>query len=403
MGLEGDTTDTIRDELAAPAWIEQRIGCDPGRSLVVWSDYLTRFKELNNDAMHSIESLVDHFMRTVERWLFNAFLPVLAFIVSCDDRTYVTHWKKREQATRAHKSPRHVEAYTDDDPLDPSAIDLLRFKKTDPTDKWLWRVMLPLIARRMAKRCPRDGRVLVFDFDQTLGPVVIRADGTYTVERNNKHQLGEADPAAIWWMERFAPHRSDIDYHLLTTDSDLIPLYLFYHEWAVRRDQRVFWHTPRRPGVMADFRRMAELIHVRVALPRTWFAGVFCIVSGTDFWKRSVLVGGFGARRLLDIVVGAYSAYVYGINAPADETTEAFVEWLLRHVWLTMVPGKVHVPERFRKPDPPLLSWSRLCELLEGERARFPGRVICPIECKRYAFNLHYWRDARLGRVPQIE
>lgn len=439
MGIYAQVVDKFRHAWAAMAWLPETYathasGLGPGttaRSDVEWwqawfdprrkrtvgvvDDFLTRWMKVDREKEWTLDELFERFFCEARRSLFQRKLPCDTYVSVCDDRALVTKWKARTQtkrrdtaeSARERKGEAAAEAYEDNErPWELNLpIDLKRAKATDKTDKALWEAFVPLIAAAMKEDCP-PGRTFIFDYDQVKGPIYFHADGTHE-QKAPVHRMGEADPSCIWWAaNHFA---DDADVHLLSIDSDLVPLYLAYHPLATEKRQRVYWHrslsTDRLRPVMVDLtQQLVPFFRRNVGLPLPWLV-LLCCLCGSDFVKRDAYA--FNRRGFLDKALQAVrnmllEAEVTRLLPDLEPTfdvrsTDSILRRFLQHIWSPAAP---QVPERFRRPRPPLLTFARLRQL---HPTTFPSEGTIAREAAYLDFNLRYWFGACAGKRHDLE
>jgi len=464
MGIERDIVNTtFRLQWAATAWVE-REEASVSKWRVMVDDYLIRYQALFNGGPKEGEEkktrfthaeLFDKFFWPVRRALFGSGAKFQSYVMVCDDRSNVPKFKQAEQQRRvaaikkaeAKKEVAAAEPYAEgwdigsagitfsepegsDKELeehlipdladmvlaclsssgnkDEAEIDLRRLKVSDPTGKRLYESFLPLIAEEMKERAP-IGTTFYFDFDKA-GPILFDSEGAYTLQADLAHNLGEADPALMWWVDNHPPLLTSgdepIDYHVQTTDTDFSAIYLLNHDDRQRPQDNVFWQ--RSPDQFVDMRILADrVVHNSKTTLRV--VGAWMILCGCDFLPRESY-----AFRLIHVVPKILTAVIaalgeYSSGGGAGGMREIF-ELFVRKLHHTETKSKhgVQVPPRFRKPET-LATLARLREwypytaadaFLGTKHRTIPTDEAITELAVRFEFTYVYWSCATIAFRP---
>lgn len=363
------------------------------------------------------------------------------FIAICDDKRYVPHRKGSTQAKRAERGRRddatkgldEAEPYPPGWKLvdagvalpgeeEPQLIDLRRLRASDPTLRSLWQAFVPLIDRAMAAQT--DPFTFIFDFDADTGPVAWKSmDGRC---HGPKHHLGEADPAMIWWLHYALTVMTTSDdsllLHMLTTDTDLVPLYLLWHSrhYAEYRQRLagVVWRRGRSEWV--DLPTLAEQVAVTFLRsgggagnssaerparvdPLAMFAW-FCAANDNDYVDRGMFAFGIGGDAMLvavrDLALWLHTEAATPPNARA--LFERYVRHIYHHKRVCQMGGPTLVPAHHRKPPSavPLLETCRNWYTPKTGAARcagVPSDAVLARCADDIDFVFQYWLRAPLG------
>lgn len=392
MGLSAGLRACIRDKYACAAYVNSALAASgPGRKLVIYQDHLTEFCKIDKKETHTRDELFQRFWQTIGPKLFNRNSPVEALVVGCDDRKFVPTWKARTQAERkegvqraeAKAGVEPPKPYTEQDPLDDGAVDLKRLAKTDRRGTWLWNSYMPRIRQCMRDGCP-EGRRLILDWDREMGAMVVDSQGEVSWLEQH-HMLGEADPAAMWWVANYAPERKDIDFHVVSNDSDVLAVYTLAHDVCGEHDRRVFMHHDDKAGVMIDLGVMVQQLRRTTRIHSCGVLGAWMVSCGTDFFDRTRVAWRITEETLLE----AWR------DVSTDGTLRQVLDEVLRLAWSAKRACVVQVPERFRK-----LASVLTHDELRFEFPHFPAPSVCDAEFARFEFNLQYWAQAHTGLQP---
>ena len=412
-----------------------------GRRVVVVQDYMTAFVALTHvDRTWTLDEVFRRFWDRTTAWL--NLDDAEAWVRVCDDRDWVTRYKAETQAKRADDG-RKRDARTPERDLSPYAadecadiadmheFDLRRLKATHHGSmKPLWIALVPLITAEM--RRVRPGRVFIFDFCSTIGPLRWESGEDAPPPRRMRagHRLGEGDPAAIWWLANYdASHRTNIDYHVMSSDGDILPLYALYHEQALARQQRVFMHSDvtRAEGKMIDLGVLVTAcVRNSGGLPSARWLALWFILCGNDYVDRGAYATMFSVDDIREALctlarerVRTSAEKASGVGeAPPDRpllvdtlttTRELFVAFLRRLYHTKHTAGTNKVPAKKRKP----LAFTKLREvrlayppLAPGAPRRkvfFPPDDVIDDQARRVEFSLLYWGNAAQGWRPDLD
>lgn len=289
-------------------------------------DYLIDFRGVNDKVEWRLRDLFKQFMRHVDNELLRDPLCDTIIMV-CDDKTNVNKDKAPTQKARAiaqMKSDRangvaecteyrlakghehdwklsemgleYTSETMDKKPLKvvQEKVDLRSLKKLDKTNKRLWDAFRDMAIEELRGNEAMRGKTFIFDYDNDKGAYHID-DGASTISGSNPypaHNLGEADPAVFWWIDYMRQRRPElVEAHIVTSDTDMIPLYCLYHVNVMHREAfgecdaserympgLVLWHMDK-AGTVCDLRMMAELIMAKGDMTLRRFA-LFCIMCG---------------------------------------------------------------------------------------------------------------------------
>ncbi len=236
------------------------------------------------------------------------------------------------------------------------------------------------------------GRVFYFDYDAS-GPWQFTTKDFKDVEVVHRtdlaHELGEADPAMMWWLKFLQRERLDV--HLLTTDSDLLPLYLAYASRSVPVSRSTVWWVYDADTAL-DFSYLYEHMQSRLGVHPLLFVLV-CIVSGTDFVKKSLTTNYINLANVLEAA--------RGWSMPGDdqgwaEVFKSFIECIYNAEYNRKTVAKV--PPGFRKPKIKLDRQALRQAFPEKARGvSFPSSQRLAQAADICAFNIVYWFQASEG------
>ncbi len=416
---------------------------DPKRARVDLEDFLVRYitfikadrrsealreeqkesGEARQPTLFSIGELFRFFWAPVQQRLLKG--PLLSYVMVCDDPENVPLRKAKTQQKRitlAEKSEAShnmapAVAYPEGWRLEDDGvvysespdgmqvvenIDPRRLKKSDKSGKALWRAFLPLIAERM--RAAPDGRTFVFDFE-AAGPRVFDNSGAVPdccAER--KHDLGEAEPALMWWMDHWTDGKSidfpppeALDFHLFTTDTDVIPLFLLSHEARRRPTDGVYWHrveeSAKKSSVLVDLNWLRERLAANCDMDNLNVLALACILCGTDYTFKTEYAHGFGHALVLDALRTSMR------EGPFESWTDIFCAWL-RRLYTTKLAPSTAVPQP--QPLKPALTIGRLREMATAKKKKgastFPSNETIEKVMHDSLFVLRYWSNAIHGK-----
>jgi hypothetical protein len=437
MGIDLEIKKMLRNKLApqsfqsVAAWWKAMTA--QSRAYVCLEDYLIRFKRIPAECSpDSLEVLFLFMWKRVEQHLSAPHGRCNTYVLICDDRSNVTRLKSATQAKRAAQSQTTdarkgldaAEPYDDNVCLsDLPRVDLRRLAVSSvAVRQQLWTAFDPFI-RRAITRCPA-GSCFIFDFDRK-GAIYYHQDGR--VERNvDPHNLGEADPALIWWLHNLPSgvQRRTHDVHFFTTDTDVIPLYLLYHDLHpnLPNQYSVFWHHSVDSQEMVDLPAMAdELVRNAYAdgsvlSPLLCFVLV-CIMSGTDLVDRGEYAKFLGMPAIMQAVSKTLQrdrlAHLLEEKkkkrrAPenegvADDDVVLHTSDLFRDALVQLYNARyratfdVKVPPPFEKPKE-LLSLTVLRQrFATGKRYQVPSEEAIERSTRLIEANYCYWRTASQG------
>lgn len=438
MGIDGDIPGELLRTWAVDAWNNET--AEELEAPCVWlEDYLIHDKQLSTEKRYTLRELFDHFWGPVKRDLLEVAprsdTRLRVYGMVCDDRKRVTKFKlrtqvKRVEAVRSSDAKHERDApepypvgcrldlergvvdADDDQTIDP-LIDLRRLRMMRGGDLLRWTHFMPFVREAMADApC---GRLFFFDFDghpQWFGEPA----SAYSLPR--EQPMGEADPALIWWCHYL--RESDafpVVKRLRTTDSDLVPLSLLYHQknrvdgqrmiWhrthCERLDLgRVAWHVERRLGmdpldaqVVALDKRKAR------AVALGWFS-FMCAMCGCDFVHKKDYVARAGYTEIRRTVENMARMVYQGRVAwhTPHELVVFFVRMLYTERWMDRA-GRVTVPRWAWKP--PTREWYDPMSLRLLRSSDRWGEGVLPsdryleIVSLRLDFTLPYWGNAAQG------
>jgi hypothetical protein len=361
---------------------------------VVLDDYLIRWRSIPS-APGTFYTLLELF------WRF--WGPVRQseglYVMICDDKSNVTKSKVRTQLARIAQVVAAEEKKGIDAPEPypegwmlvpegillpsgegvPEPIELRRLAMSKPGTK-VWEAFLPLIEEQL-RRYPRD---FIFDFSRDRGPVVFSRDGSINHDQY-AHKLGEGEAAMIWWIRTLLEEKKTIvkkrkredesvpEFHLVTTDSDMIPLYALYAYKHRSRVAPTYWHRGDE-GTCVDMNAMLDA--VKEQWPGTTLRqfSVACMLGGDDFMDRSAYSKGLGATKVFEAVMSLSTLDLLGVRTALDLMVLMLHRLYTRHIYATM---DVKVPDFFAKFLPrPTLSWQAVRRIVTegcGSSLAFPS------------------------------
>jgi hypothetical protein len=366
------------------------------RPYVAVLDYLTKYKALPRDKPYSLLELFAWFWGMIMPHLLPASSACQAFVVVADDKSNVTRHKGLTQRARVatslasdeRKGLEPARAYPADAVLVAGGVDTGEgVEKIDLRRLGLSRhlslldAFFPLIFTAM--RAVRPERNLILDY-QKDGVWVFDGSSSLPVrfvcEPDVMHNLGEADPALIWWAHFF--RLSPYDVHLLTCDTDIIPLWCLYPHTLTH--QGVFWHPDNEE--MVDLARMAQCANDRYGIERFALA---CMVAGTDLMHKKHYANGYGVTAIL--------------AACALATNTGTLNDTLRHLYGDM--WRRAVKATIATTPLPTLDRMRADFLAHGtpvKSIKFPIAEEVEKWETMLAFNCMYWRSACKNGMPTL-
>lgn len=222
-------------EIAADAWTHPHGLTRRGGWI---EDFLIYFRGIDGDRVITLNTIMDEFWRNIELTLCDRASQCDFYITICDDRDIVPRMKAATQEKRtavaekasekkkveAGVTAEEVEYDVSQDDIDSGnwelTNDAVRFnvngdesqpvemklrlnslRKIDKSQKRLWQALIPYITARMSEASIPEGRVFIFDFDDSKGAVWFDHTGARNFERMEPHHyLGEAEVAMAWWM-----------------------------------------------------------------------------------------------------------------------------------------------------------------------------------------------------------
>lgn len=409
MGLDGWVKRTLRLSWAPLAFEPRRT--HPNEPFAILDDFLIRYKGLPTvGATYSLKELFEVMWRCTHH-LMDPQSACVVTVVVIDDKTNVFALKADTQAERvaaAHRSHEQngvagVEPYAigsvldDDGIIEPDCnvqrICLRRLalsrgiRGVSNAGNDLWLAMVPMIRQAM-QACP-PGRKFIFDVDKR-GPLVFTND-SMEMHADLAHDLGEADPALVWWSHHLRP----LTVHWISTDSDLIALYLVWHHRMNGTDMpSVFWHHDR--NEMVNMRVLAETLVRRAPLSVLVYAFILC---GCDFVHKKFICDGFGPAAIVQATVTALANCVL-----CHMNDEQILECVLLELWRSKLKGAdVIVPEHMRKPRSFLsMEGCRRRHREQSEKSKCPSALELAWQAKLVAAVWAYWYGAMYAKRPNI-
>jgi len=427
MGLSGAIKKLLR-ELAPESFVQEsetRQKRTPTNVHVDLLDYLTRFVAIKDrdTKLFTHDELFAHF------WAHPQFSESVLCITICDDRARVTRAKDEThvaRATRAAKDdarkgvaaakPYPVDAEfwsggvtykgtRDEDGgkegegeegVEPEqvfeAICLRRLSKSrNPKGcnlgNTLWQSFVPRIQSAMAGVTKKQ---FVLDIDRGTGAMGFESGSKEPpMPFASTHELGEADPAMLFWTRELEDQSDDI--HWYSNDSDLIALYLLYHDRrtpAQRANVKVWWHCEN--GIAVDMALMADLMVARTPdCPSAAMLGISFILPGDDFVDQSAYAFKFGPLKIIEAFLRLDARELHDQKCDALTIFKRFLSDLYnrKRVLAVAEPLRPHVTP---------LSFAELRKLYP----RFPDDETIERQAQRFHYNVLYWYMAPLGKQP---
>lgn len=402
-------------------------------------DFLVTYKGIPTvDCSYTLVELFDRFWRNARYHLGLSHCDT--YIMVCDDRSNVPKLKGETQAKRVEASAKsnakngvaEVEPYpvgtvfvnegvkipgAESEPEPICLRRLARSRWYGPKEgaKWsnlgndLWFAFHPMIEAAMKEIAP--GRTFIFDHVKE-GPYIFDHGQVAVHATQLAHDLGEADPALVWWTHQLGKDRPTLGaVHWETTDTDLIALYALYHGQVEKRTKRqyqeedlfvkpgvrpVYWHCER--DVMVDMPLMARMI-----MRNTKFQTLACfamgfILAGCDIMHKARYAHRFGMMFVFDAVASVDVSQVGTAHA-------IFEQFLLNLYRDRLAGGKLTVPEAHRKPAS-VISIEAMRQRLATKKktpSKFPSHEETKWQAERFRFNYKYWMGAIEGKRPLVE
>jgi len=381
MGLDGGIKKRMRTKWAPDAF--RPVTADLFAQSVHLHDLLTDWTILGKphlvdqkdqttgeDTKVKVEATFTHTALAQIFWQFIEHPEALHTVVLLDDRTFVprqkhaTQQKRQEQAERSRVNAglAEVTAYPHDATFVPEGIRWMQRTQVDADTVECEEIIEPIHMRRLAKSRAHDGvggsrlwdsfyptlqaRLDALQWPQMV-EIVHRSERTDTFQSRQPMTtspttsacFGEADPALLHytWRAENNPRRS-VPHHIHwhSNDSDLIALYLLYHDKRSHIQQectRILWHCEK--NVVVDMCALARscvaFFGNRLSAREIGEALVLC---GTDFFSKKRT----SHRKRIDAMLEAYAT-----SASAAERrvpSLARMRMWLRHLWGTVKPKK---------------------------------------------------------------
>ena len=426
MGIDTENRLMQREFLAPDAYAHAHTRWRAKPHALV-EDYLIRFRGLSTIDKYSLAELFGRFWSRVHSHLASPTCEI--YVVVCDDRTNVTDMKAHTQGKRVEAAKRSDArnglekpefypvgtVFTSEVFQVPAEFGFVagcqRAQPHDPSSPWvvkggvrlpdgtlepiclrrlamsrahlcLWTAFYPYIRHRMLG----VGHPCWFVFDHLKeGSVWFRSQAALP-ERSgmDPHDLGEADPALIWWLhflqDKALHGQAPIDVHLFTADTDLLPLYCYYAPHQ-RTGTHAYWHYDNE--VIVDLVAMAKAVTVSSRLPLDLYADLL-LWGGDDLLDKQVYAKGFGARHLLriaqqmapdDVAMKAKPVEADALS-PRVQRFLAFLLLLYETLWYKDYPV---IPLHLQKKPRPVMTWDLLRTLFArdaknlGKKHRLPS------------------------------
>ena len=169
----------------------------------------------------------------------------------------------------------------------------------------LWHAFHPFVQAHLMKMTARQTQQVILDHAEDR-MWDFRRDNPHgpKVDTGRPHSLGESDTAHIWWLKQFDGQVDAV--HIRSTDGDVMAIYAMYHDQrskAQRARTRVWWHCGK--GEVVDLAMLTDGLLLKAfsnpvtkqirAFQSSASIGLFYILCGTDFVKRSVYAFGRGS------------------------------------------------------------------------------------------------------------
>lgn len=436
MGLLGDIKRIVSGR--CPAAVLPRSEFQIEAPSVALIDYLTTIYGVDQAVCYTIDVLFDHFWQQADARVLAGCRDV---VFLCDAQSNVPPHKGSEQDKRrvsakkadVKKGLEEAIPYPRDAVFDLNGSGMIHYTLDGTTiiepiclrrlrlSKQLRTLLWQTFVQRIKHRVSGLGHhvTIWFDFDPT-GPwrfhrksgVVIGGgeDGTddpveATHHTELAHYLGESDPALFWWAHYFQqqqPPPSQV--HLLTNDSDMMPLATLYQ----LRDRcpvksSIFWHCDNK--IIIDLTRFYALMTRGLGVTPMQFV-FWCIYCGTDYLEKSEVTHGIGADRVLDGLKGCR------LNWHPESTHKFPFQMALNAIYNRDYCDKTvaNVPKWAEKPLP-VLSTTELRQAFPAVEAsssspvpkRSNSAVVYPSDSNltvssRAQFTFQYWWHASDGK-----
>jgi len=425
MGLSGAIKKRLR-ELAPESFVQEsetRQKRTPTNVHVDLLDYLTRFVAIKDrdTKLFTHDELFAHF------WAHPQFSDSVLCITICDDRSRVTRAKDETHAVRATRAAKDdarkgVEA-AKSYPVDAEfwsggvtykgvaedgdegekegaepeqqvfeAICLRRLSKSrNPKGcnlgNTLWQSFVPRIQSAMAGVTKKQ---FVLDIDRGTGAMGFEPGSKEPpTPFASTHELGEADPAMLFWTRELEDQSDDI--HWYSNDSDLIALYLLYHDRrtpAQRANVKIWWHCEN--GIAVDMALMADLMVARThGCLSAAMLGISFILPGDDFVDQRKYAFGFGPLKIIEAFLRLDARAIRARRDTARSIFEQFLSDLYNRKRVLSIPPLL-------QPHLTPLSFDELREL----HPLFPDDETIERQALRFHYNVVYWYLAALGKQP---
>ncbi len=414
MGLNGKIKKQLKEHFSGdvhdPATLlfqKNTLMLNPNKVAVV-VDYLCYYQGIDRTKRTTAIDLAWMFWHVVMEYLRNG-TRVDVVVMCCDYKPGVTVYKAKTQSARVEATASSYEAqgleeavpYPSDATFNEEGkvcyddeveyIDMRRLGMSKDVRAKLWPFYHSRIKDRM--RSVNKGTVFFFDYDAS-GPWMFVNNGMDDVTEMHRpdlaHALGEADPALMWWTKLLQTPKRDV--YLMSTDSDLIALYLLYRSRYPRFCSTVWWHSDK--TAVFDLSSIYKQFQAKVGMTPILFA-FMCTLLGTDFVKKNLTTDYLNEDKVFA------AAQSWTMPSIKEKGWRGVMTDFLCHLYNTEYNAKtvVKVPPKFVKP-PIVLS-------IEELRKAFPPRVkrgaAFPTEDQikqasdLVAFNMLYWYQASDG------
>jgi hypothetical protein len=421
------------------------------RPYIVILDYLIYFKGLPVERMWTLEALFRHFWKRIAKHLFDPTYKLTMFVVTCDDRSNVAQAKGDTQAARVDAAVKsykkrgldeEVQPYPlgtvfvpqgvrlpdgDEQPICLRRLALSRCYNGTRSNlgNELWQAFHSYIFVEMdrLKGGPLEHRTLMFDHDKK-GPWYFHPGKPAIQLLHRAHDLGEADPANIWWanisQDNKLPDGSCVDVHIDSSDGDHMPLSMLYMEYRdTLLTSKLWWHCTS-DEVAVDMNKVAEQVLTRFQSPEH-FALAFYL-SGCDYTVKKYYANFFNCRAIMDAVArvdlreikSSVAATIKAAAAAASASTEsedrfAWVPAFFRRFLLELYFPKLSTVKVAAVPgvrpktaaDYTVDVMREMCARKKSKTLRFPSVLETAYQEQNLQWLVTYGATAKDGKKPK--
>ncbi len=238
--------------------------------------------------------------------------------------------KEKESGSKAIRYDEHMEFHDDGiyDPKQANSVQRFDLRAVQSGPRGLRKHLWNYIFSKLKSTPMPDGRTLYYETDSTSA-WKFEGDKEFQRDLTTSHAHGESDPSQAFWLEYLCFHQQEGKTAVIRSkDGDCVPILLHAIELQQRHAPKewerkpVYWMSKR--DEIYEMREYLAFVKRKYRMSESQYM-IFCILCGTDFYRKKLICNGFGVPKIFAAMEQIKRRSTYGTR-PCQSTRHSTIE-----------------------------------------------------------------------------